>query len=299
MKKTLVVIDSNPAVQAITIAALRDQAVIVHSLPNQEHVIERVLNMQPDIVLCASEKQGIDPFALCRALIAQQPSREICFVLMTGAEDPPPNKQAKAAGIRTVLPKPFKSDQLRSLLAEELETEQEKAAPTPVLYVAISDAFTHDLVVLFLQKYSIPHQESCGTSEISQLAPNTAANFLITDHAIQLDAEPWLSASYVQIFLITPEDREIPLVTDERLKILLRPLSCVILADALSGISSCGQIFSGQRTEPRDSVGIAARISGFVFQDLLSFDLSDSRNWERIGERVKEEVIAQGRRLLD
>ena len=86
MSRQVLVIDSNSAVQAIALLALKHADCSVKALTDGSKAIEAIHKLKPHLVLCAKEIAGINALELCKQVRRSSP--ETLFILLAPAETP-------------------------------------------------------------------------------------------------------------------------------------------------------------------------------------------------------------------
>lgn len=128
MANTVLVIDSNSAVQAMAALALNETDCVVEPITNPQQALAKIQQLKPIIIFCAKDLTGEDPYRLCREAKSINP--RAAFVLLAPAEQMAKTKQnAGEAGCDEILFRPFKSNRLRETVQKFL-TNFDPASPS-------------------------------------------------------------------------------------------------------------------------------------------------------------------------
>jgi CheY-like chemotaxis protein len=104
--RTVLVVDDNPDERAIQGAMLSHLGYRVAEASDGREAIERARAMHPDLILLDVAMPRMDGFAVCRALRANDQTRDIAILLFTASVVREVREQASAAGADDVLMKP-------------------------------------------------------------------------------------------------------------------------------------------------------------------------------------------------
>ena len=104
--RTVLVVDDNPDERAIQGAMLTHLGYRVAEAADGGEALERARAMRPDLILLDVAMPRMDGFAVCRALRANEQTRDIAILLFTASVVREVRDQASAAGANDVLMKP-------------------------------------------------------------------------------------------------------------------------------------------------------------------------------------------------
>lgn len=110
--KSILVIDSKDDVRAFISVALTSFGFVISQAHDGEAALQRIVEQQPDLILCDTEMPGADGFEILSAVRASSVTAAIPFILMTGLVSANGFRRAMAAGADDYLVKPFSPDDL-------------------------------------------------------------------------------------------------------------------------------------------------------------------------------------------
>lgn len=303
MKTNVLVIDSNSAVQAIIAAALTPGGIQVHSLTNGASALEHIRKLSPKIVFVSKSLSDSDALALSRALKSDSALKDICVVIMTssGAEQDYV-KEAKKHGVSSVLPKPFKSKEVKKLVEELLSaqkevssspaTTQKQGSPSPegtFVFISLSETYLMEMFTRFFQRFGL---SVLTTIEDAKKAKQT--HFSVVDTASLSALKENSDADLGELFVVsTNEDAE---QNTEGSTLLYRPLSETSLRANFSSYLP-PEPLELPRDEAELTAGelslLSAKISSQVFQRLLLSEPLKQRKWREVAASVGAETLHQ------
>ncbi|MFN8389064.1 MAG: response regulator [Bdellovibrionota bacterium] len=290
MSQTVLVIDSNAAVQAITALALNQTDCAVETLSDGAQAYARIRALKPTVVLCAKEISGIDPFELCRKVKSEL--KETAFVMLAPAEAVnATSAKAKEYDYDEVLFKPFKSNRLREVVTGLFERGAEVTPVALPVFAALGDQLRRKIVARFIAKHGgecLMHGDSASGND-----PKTFRATLI-DSDSQLPE--WLDEARAGKVIVLgskatrtkrfPQAVELaPPLTGEKLFQAFGPLPTAKAAALLA---------PPPVVDEQEKAVIAAQVSAQVFQRLLIAHVSGDYDWDEIAHLVHEEVLRYG-----
>ncbi len=277
MSQTVLVIDSNSAVQAITTLALNQTDCAVETLADGAQAYDRIRQLAPNVVLCAKEIAGVDPFDLCRRV--KRELSHTAFILLAPAEGvQATNKLAKEADYDEVIFKPFKSNRLREIVTQLIERLEKPQQSEKSFYLAIADSLRRRIVERYLARFDCTVLPYGGESPA--LSP---AVICVSDTAQAIPA----GFSGSTIFLAEGSKT----LTVRRLAEKFSSLTPRSPAEA--GLPSTGDRRIVGSNEPAQ---LAAEISARIFSRLLTAPALASGNWEEVARIAADEARKSCRR---
>lgn len=305
MSQTVLVIDSNSAVQAITALALNQTDCTVETLADGAQAYQKIQSLKPCVVLCAREIAGVDPFELCRRVKAEQ--KRTAFVLLAPADGMKnTSEKAKESDFDEVIFKPFKSNRLREVVTELMSRgDSPSAAPRAVL-ISCDDSLRERSLELLLKKNGVPvlaappDAGAAGCVGIIELS--SAPNFSAVDCEKLYVLAPEASASEARKRYPSAEHISLPLNGPALLTALaeLLPeqpaLEIPTPAAAPNAGCSSGNGASGSSHPAIEGrAELAAALSARIFKRLLSEPATSTGAHEELARIVRDEVLAHGR----
>ena len=280
MTTTVLVIDSNSAVQAITTLALNQTDCRVETLSDATQAYQKIKSLKPNVVLCAKEIRGIDPYALCQKVKAE--SSETVFILLAPSEGVKQTaKEAKDAHYDDVIYKPFKSNRLREVVFGLLKESNTATLNDAVFVLKIEDGLRRSILERFLARTK--------AKVLPTLPDGTGANtIIITDEPSYVP--PKFAGKVFGLGVGVEKGKKIDI-----------PLTDASLIAALAGLV---QPIEKTETEASaltfvapDAAQLAADLSARIFRRLLISAGFKEGNWEETTQIIEEELnsIRQGK----
>jgi len=278
MSTTVLVIDSNSAVQAITTLALNQTDCRVETLSDATQAYQKIKSLKPNVVLCAKEIHGVDPYALCQKVKAE--SKQTVFILLAPSEGVKQTaREAKEALYDEVIYKPFKSNRLREVVFGLLEDSKEEESLEGSFFLDIDDSLRKKILERFLARSNATLLPSLPTE-------STASVVLITDKPSS--PAPHFKGKLFGLGLNLPNGKKIEL-----------PLSEANLMEVLSGLINPlppQPLEQAPKESPQelDQTQLAADVSARIFRRLLTSESFKEGNWEKTAQILAEELQAAG-----
>lgn len=289
MPRQVLVIDSNSAVQAIALLALKNADCAVKALTDGAKALEAIQKIRPQLVLCAKEIAGINALELCKQVRKNSP--ETLFILLAPAETPKEVvEEAKKLGYDDVLFKPFKSNRLKDSVLRVLE-----GASGPALEAGegvslhLSDKLTRTLVERLLSHLGLTVLPS-GQAAIK-------AALLIADANI---SQELLNCGRPALVLCDVHEVTEKLQKSVNAHLVSRPLTHSVLVQTIGQHVPIPEHALRTQHRPLEMGEVslyAAKTSAAIFAALVSQPCFQQRNWEQAGDIAKEEVMKLGREL--
>jgi len=120
--RSVLVVDDNPDERAIQGSMLSHLGYLVHEAADGREAIERARATRPDLVLLDVAMPRMDGFAVCRALRANDQTRDIAILLFTASVVREVRERATEAGADDVLMKPVDprtvAERIRALIGD-------------------------------------------------------------------------------------------------------------------------------------------------------------------------------------
>lgn len=315
MEPLVLLIDSNPAVQAIASLALSQLNLSVQTLASRHNAFARIAEIKPQLILFAHDDN--DPslsFNLCKQLKQDATLRSIPFVLLVRAEDAPSvQATAKSAGISDVLLKPFKSDQLQNAVQRLLGLGSDSVSDNGEVLLVATDPLLQKLLKVVIERNQIGLSICETTQEANDMAEQK--NFAATlfeaslcqisqsknqqsnpQSGISYDCS-WINPNNMgKLAVIYKEGESVSdMTTQHAIYELKRPLSYSKLCDTFDFLFSVQphpqEETHKQPLEPEEQSILAARISASIFELLLNQNSLRSRDWESASDLTKNEVL--------
>lgn len=292
------IIDPNPAVQAIASLVLSQNGFQVHSLSNGKTAQETIKKLQPNLVLCAKEAPGFDGLELLKKIKGKKSKRSAKIILLVSAENlESVTSIAKDIGIDEILTKPFQSEQLQTTLNRIFSKLRPQEDAQETILLVLKEPFLQRVIERFLTKHALPSTsyDPSKMNLIDEISSPYAATLTDVDHHCDVS---WYQAEKMgKLFLIrNPEgDRSLPLPPgDPSTVVLERPLSYAKLVAALQQVMPEFQALEDLppfQLDPAEQALLAARIAASVFEKLLAQESLRDANWDEAGSLAQGEVV--------
>lgn len=293
MKKTVLLIDTNTAVQAITSLALNRIGVHVEQVTDASAAAARIRDLRPHLVLCASDMKGIDAYELCTDIKADKTLRRIPFVLLEGGEHSATDEQAKI--VDAVISKPFKSEQLRLTVQELLAESSQELNETDVVALLIEDSLSRAIIRRYINQHSTDVVVFSSVDEFVSACDKDRYPLTVIDWNGKSSLS-WFNPQSMGTLVVVSYDERIKdhaeLPPDVR--IVLRPMSYSKLDRGFQGFLPPPPDQGEEDLPPLESneqALLAAKISVAVFQRLLVQDALRNRSWEEASASVGAEAL--------
>ena len=279
MGSTILVIDSNAAVQAITALALSETGCAIEQLTEGAHAIERISKLRPTVVLIAKELTGVDPMQVPERMRPLSP--ETRYILLAPADGSTAlEARATQAGFSEVLFKPFKSNRLREvvnrLLAPTLELAPTAGADRASIFLDIADKF---LISLFQRLFS-------RTDADILLDPSVDRPVTVTVTHYNDSTAPTEPLPGRHLVLCTADKRDAAQLAFPHAVLLTLPFGTKELQRAVEGVLTFSLPPARSESQPPSAdiasghAQLAARISAAIFEQLLLEPALREHDWD-------------------
>ena len=125
----ILVVDDDPAVRDMWIAALSDKTLglAVAGASDGFEALILIGHLKPDVVILDIKMPRIDGLEVCRKIKANPNNKKIAIVVATGYPTRQNVKKAKELGVDAILTKPIGIDELTGTVLKVLETTRAEA----------------------------------------------------------------------------------------------------------------------------------------------------------------------------
>lgn len=292
MKTTVLLIDTNPAIQAMCALALANLPIELTVSSDPAHARKVIEEECPDIILCSADISHFDILSYIKELKTSGNAATCFFAALISSESSEEIQQSTL--IDATLKKPFKSDKLSSLVSDAILKQQEKLNALPHL-VLIN---TGPLVCLGLK---------------SLLATTKARVSVISkDEVIDKPHLPYTAcicdSKHMAHFTWYSEDAWGPMIVlqdeaysgklPEQTEKLMRPLNLKALSSKLSKWHSLPIALKSPtiKRSKTEQAKLAARLGAELFHKLMiSNEIVEgsSENILLLSKRVLEDVLSE------
>ncbi|MCB0323984.1 MAG: hypothetical protein KDD69_10435 [Bdellovibrionales bacterium] len=299
MTATVLVFDPNAAVQAITAAALEQPGLLVEAHRDGAGAVDIIRRTMPIAVLIAHDLTNTDPYALCRALKKDPALKDISFVLLApGDQKASIQGPARQAGIDALLFKPFKSDQVRRVVLPTFEAYQRASStqsaasvdapsrpvdPQAPLLIWLHDAFAARLLERVLERLGLQPRVLVGTETPETFSATAGAVF--TDAADCTWFKPERHGKLVALGTASGAANSLLLPTPLSLDGIITTLGQFLDLSLPSPAAPNTPLNSAQQSL------LAARITGRIYERLLTQEALRYRKWEEACSMVGAEAL--------
>jgi len=291
----VLLIDQNPAVQALTGAALGKAGIVVVSLAEGKNALKTALALKPKLALCAHDLSDCNPYELCKQLKSEASLSGIKFVLLvpeTAKEKV--RSKAQLAQIDEILGKPFKSEGLRKLV-ESLLSSESGTAPGKPLAIMVEDTLLCKTLVKFLKGKGVPLVTFSDGKSINDATKKSTFSACIAQFSDEKGFEWYNAKKLGALFYIgNPGNGKAHAGLPEGTAIVERPLSVSKLDNALANFLPDDEESDGPEPLPLESGEqslLAARISAAVYERLLTYEGLKNRKWDEACSAINNEAL--------
>jgi DNA-binding response OmpR family regulator len=131
MSAKILVADESPTIHKIVAMAFEDEGITVEGISRGEHVMEYMVEYQPDIVLADIHLPGIDGYELCRQIKNFSAFGGVRVILLTSDFEDIDQIELEISRADDFISKPFKTEEILKKVKSQLELpEQKKGAPS-------------------------------------------------------------------------------------------------------------------------------------------------------------------------
>jgi DNA-binding response OmpR family regulator len=125
MSAKILVADESPTIHKIVAMAFEEEGITVEGISRGEHVLEYMVEFQPDIVLADIHLPGTDGYQLCREIKDNSSFGSVRVVLLTSDFEDINQEELKVSGADDFISKPFKTEEI----LKKVKSQLEKPAP--------------------------------------------------------------------------------------------------------------------------------------------------------------------------
>lgn len=116
----VLVVDDDPAIRLLCSTILQPAGYHVLEAANGQEGLELAIDQAPDVVLLDISMPVLDGFGLAAALRADERTRELPFIFLTGEVDPLVKAKALETGAQGFIAKPFDPGAVSSFIERAL-----------------------------------------------------------------------------------------------------------------------------------------------------------------------------------
>jgi DNA-binding response OmpR family regulator len=117
---TVLTVDDSASVRKLVELTLRREGYGVVSADSGLAALAAVAEYRPDLILLDVMLVALDGFQLCHAIRRHPEYGQTPIVILSGRETPADRERGLAAGVSAYLTKPFRPDQLLTVVREQL-----------------------------------------------------------------------------------------------------------------------------------------------------------------------------------
>jgi DNA-binding response OmpR family regulator len=125
-ESTILIVDDSASVRKLVELTLRRSGYSVISAVSGVSALATLAETRPDLILLDVMLVSLDGFQLCRAIRNHPDFAEIPIIILSGRESETDRQAGLSAGVDAYLTKPFKPNQLTSIV-RQLLTERAEA----------------------------------------------------------------------------------------------------------------------------------------------------------------------------
>ena len=287
MKNTVLLIEANPAIQTMASLTLNTQGVEVIVAATTALASKALLEHQPEIVICSTDIEKVDPLKLCKKCKSELNS---AFILLAAkGETTTLAQKAQKAGVDNILAKPFNSQQLAAVVGKVLEQIRNPDA-TEVLLI-ISDPLLREVLNRIIKKRG-GKPSICATTYEALIAVEKISFGATISESDTCSDLSWYKAKKMGQ-LIAVKDKDEDIFETDKFSLIERPLS-VEKIDEIFETHIPNLQAKNESTDvcldPGEQALLAARISAAVYETLLhQIDLRNG-NWIKAADATRDQV---------
>ena len=129
MSAKILVADESPTIHKIVAMAFQHEGIKVEGISKGEHVLEYMVDFQPDLVLADIHLPGINGYELSHQIKGMDRFASVRVILLTSDFEDINQAEMDISKADDYLSKPFKSDEIRQKVKSQLQISKPK--PTP------------------------------------------------------------------------------------------------------------------------------------------------------------------------
>lgn len=292
MKPTVLLLDENSAVQAIVSLTLNQLGAEVKTLTKLKNLSSVIRRLKPQLILCASDMEGLDPFSLASTLKKHPTTQNIRIIVLSPSDQVAElGKKVEDQELFGILSKPFQSDQLTRLVQRVLTSEESK----PSLLMLLGDHFLQKLLVRLFEKQNFNYQLCISADEIANAVKHFSYSVIVVEWDAVEDLNWFDPDTMGELVLIIPSETQLKSINrKENVHIITRPLTYEKLSDAFGRLVPLDMEvtgFKGKQLDYGAQAMLAARITASIFERLVSHNALRDGDWDTAGTAAREELI--------
>ncbi len=129
MSAKILVADESPTIHKIVAMAFRNEGIKVEGISKGEHVLEYMVDFQPDIVLADIHLPGINGYELSHQIKGMDRFASVRVILLTSDFEDIDQAEMDISRADDYLSKPFKSDEIRKKVKSQLQISKSAHPP--------------------------------------------------------------------------------------------------------------------------------------------------------------------------
>ncbi len=289
----VLVIDENPAVQAIATLALAPLGVKVLTVSSPQDGLRAAQEQAPAIIICPHEIVATDVIELCAQLKRVCPLSRLLMLTSHRSLDSLRSDPALAA-VDDFLAKPFKSERLRNAVSGLLNRTDAAVDRPDDLLIVISETLIARGVAQTVRALGFGAETVNTPSEAIRQIHLARFKGLIIDNRMLSGVTSVLHDRIHDVIILRHEQEAGLQLADIRYRVVLRPVSVGKLRGALDSLfgNETAQGLRDQRELAREEQStLAAQISAAVFEKLLTAEALKKGNWKLAGNLAAEELL--------
>ena len=120
-KKKILVVDDDPDMVFAIRQFLEAEGYEVTGVPDGEHALEALKNIEANLVICDVVLPGMDGLRLCKEIKKNQGASAIPILMLTGKDEAKDDIISYESGADKFIAKPFRNDDLARTVSELLK----------------------------------------------------------------------------------------------------------------------------------------------------------------------------------
>lgn len=295
-KKKVLLIEKNPAVQAMASLALGQIGLIVRTITNPAVVNENIAKILPDAIICSDSIAGFDPFELASALKKNEKTKETAFILLVERDN-----QAEARNhpnvedVGEIIAKPFRSGQLARAVERAMQNTSTKELKSDSVMLLVKEPFLQKVFEKLFDKHNIGWKLSEDSDELISATQNASFPAIIVEWEAIEDLS-WFDPEKMGELIVIIEDQTNlkAIKTTDKVHFVTRPLSYEKLQSILSkyvDLRAQRYAFDVRKLEHGAQAMLAAKISAAIFERLVNQQALRDGKWDTAGAAAEEELL--------
>ena len=163
MSAKILVADESPTIHKIVAMAFQHEGIKVEGISKGEHVLEYMVDFQPDIILADIHLPGINGYELSRQIKGMDRFASVRVILLTSDFEDIDRAEMDISRADDHISKPFKSDEIRAKVKSQLQVpppepqpEVREAVPAPEPEAAENEVIRDEFEGLLNQESESP-----------------------------------------------------------------------------------------------------------------------------------------------